>query len=136
MANSFKQYMIIPISTAVEAAAADIFTFKVKHPMRVTDFGFVNTELSDMDTTLAQTSLDATIGTAARAEKAVLVYTDAMAVGDGKVASADDAAFVPFEIDAGDTLHFEHKVQGADPATVAGAYYPYIIYESIPDGQH
>lgn len=135
MANSFKQILIVPITTNVEAAAADIFTFKVKHPMRITDFGFVNTELSDMDTTLAQTSLDAIIAGAARAEKAVLVYTDALAVGDGFVASASDANFVPFEIDTGDTLIFEHKVQGADPSTVAGAYYPYIIYEMIADGK-
>jgi hypothetical protein len=88
-----------------------------------------------MDTTLAQTSLDAVIAGGARTEKGLLVYTDALAVGDGFVASASDANWAAFEVDAGDTLYFEHKVQGADPATVAGAYYPYIIYEMIADGK-
>lgn len=136
MGNSFKQALIIPIETPIETSAADRFTWIVEHPMRVTDFGIIASELFDTDTTNGVASLDATIGSASRAEKATITMTtDAVPVGTHLVASeVSGVTWVPFELSEGDTLFFEHKTAGADPGTVTGAYFFVLYYELIPDG--
>ncbi len=135
MANSWKSSLIIPVSTAVEASPADVFTWIVEHPMRVTDVSVVVSALTAIDMTSAVASVDATIAGAARAEKATLTIGDAVAVGtEISAAESSGVAWTPFELDEGDTLIFEQKTAGVDAGTEAGDYYFILYYEIVPDG--
>lgn len=137
MANSFKQALIIPKETAVEAAAADVFTWIVEHPMRITDVSvvIVNAVVAS-DMTAGVASLDAVIAGAARAEKATLSMPEATAKGtEISAAESSGVAWQAFEVDEGDTLFFEHKTQAVDSGTATGEYWFILYYELIPDGQ-
>ncbi len=134
MANSWKSSLIVPVETAVEASPADVFTWIVEHPLRVTDVSVVISTLTAIDMTSAVASVDAVIDGAARAEQTTLTITDAVAVGTELSAAETDTSWEPFELDEGDTLYFEHKTAGVDAGTEAGEYYFILYYEIIPDG--
>jgi len=127
--------MIIPVSTAVEATAADVFTMKVEHPMRIRDVGVIVSVLTAIDNTDCVASLDAIISGAARAEKGTMTITDAVAAGTQIVASEDFSSWASFDVDEGDTLIFEQKTAGVDASTEAGDYYFIIYYHYLGDGQ-
>ena len=127
--------LIIPVSTAVEATPADVWTWIVEHPMRIRDVGVLVSVLTAIDTTDMVASIDAVINGAARDEKGTMTITDAVAVGTEIVASEDYTSWESFEVSEGDTLYFEHKTAGADAGTEAGDYYFILYYENIADGQ-
>lgn len=127
--------LIIPVSTAVEATPADVWTWIVEHPMRIRDCGVLVSVLTAIDTTDMVASIDAVIAGAARAEKGTMTVTDAVAVGTEVVASEDYTTWESFEVSEGDTLYLEHKTAGADAGTEAGDYYFVLYYEPIADGQ-
>lgn len=136
MGNSWKQVLILPISIPVETAAADVFTWILEHPIRVTDVSVIVHAVTATDNTATVVSFDAIIAGAARAEKATLSIPDATAIGTE--IAADESSGVtwePFELSEGDTLIVEQKVAGVDAGTEAGDYYVAIYYEIMPDGR-
>lgn len=135
MANSWKSTLIIPISTAVEATPADVLTWIVEHPIRVTDVSVLVTTLVAADMTSAVASLDATIAGGSRTEYATLSMAEATAIGtEISAAESSGVTWAPIELDEGDTLHFEHKTAAVDSGTETGDYYFILYYEIIPDG--
>ena len=138
METSQKGVIIVPQGWLMETSAADVFTWIVQHPIRITDFGFVVTELTAIDNTDFVASLDATqiTPTVARAEKGTVTITDAVAVGVEVIASEDFSTWAAFSLDEGDTLICEAKTAGVDASTEAGEGYFTLYYELIPDGTY
>ena len=137
MANSWKQTIILPVTTAVEASAADIFTWIMEHPFRVTDMGVLVTSVVATDTTATVVALDATLTSAgaSRDEKGTVTIPDATAIGtEISLLEQPSTPFVPFSLDEGDTLIIEHKTAGADAGTETGDYYVILYGEIVPDG--
>ena len=127
--------VILPPRTVVEASAADVFTWIVEKPMIVRDVSIIISEVVALDTTEAVASLDHTPVGGARTEKATLTTVTATALGAELIASeVSGVAWVPFFVEEGDILYFEHKTQGVDGGTATGDYRFKLYFEYIPDG--
>lgn len=127
------QALIIPGEEETDAAAADHFTWKPEKPMIVRDLGFIITEAVVNTSTAAVVSLDYTPSGGARAEKATISIADGTAVGVEFVSYEQGTPLTPFFTKEGDTLHFEHKTQGAGGTTTGKGYYV-LYYEWVSDG--
>ena len=136
--NEQMQVSMLPVLTQVEATTGDVFTWIPKKSMLIRDIGVVLTELVALNTTDCLVSFDHTntAGGVVRAEKAEFTITEADALGTEFLASVDaTAAFVPFVVEAGDTVFVEQKQQGVDGDSATGAYRIVLYYEWIPDGK-
>ena len=138
---AFNQQMLrkfIPVLTQVETTAGDVFTWIPKKSIMVRDVSIVVTELCALDLTDSIASLDHTdtANGVGRAEKATFTLTEADAIGLELIASVNSGvAWVPFVVEAGDTLIFEHKQAGTDSGTPTGAFYFILYYDAISDGK-
>ena len=136
--NQKVQAMFIPVLEQIETAANDPFTWIVKKNMLVRDVSVVVVEATVVASSTAPVfSLDYTdtVNSVGRAEKATLSVADGTVLGTEKIASVNSGvAWVPFFVEAGNTLHFEHKTAGAGGSS-AGAVYFILYYEAISDGK-
>ena len=119
---------------AYNAAAADIFVFTARRPMTVVGFGLeVTTAYAAMDTA-QKMSLDkrATHGSdTGREELAEIAAVNAWADGHHYVKE-----FNAVDLDVGQQLIIEQKVQGTTSGAGAGACIPFILWyprSEIPD---
>ena len=135
------QSLILPLYSKlgypVETAASDVFVLTVSRPMILRDLDLVLVnETTDMDTTLAQISVDVTPVGGARTEKVVWTLEDNKGPGTVyKATAAGTPLTEPLRLVPGDILYLEQKVQGADPATVAGEYIVWAYIQLLPDGK-
>ena len=134
--NQQMQAMFIPVLEQIETSANDPFTWIVKKNMLVRDVSVVVVEATVVaSSTDPVFSLDHTPAGGSRAEKATLTVAHTTVLGTEKIASVNSGvAWVPFFVEAGDTLHFEHKTAGAGGSS-AGAVYYILYFDSVSDGK-
>ncbi len=144
MSNSFKQVYWVPGGAAatgfpVETAAADLLTWIIVHPMRVTDVEILATSTMNVNTQVPVIALDGTIVSntvsSSRTEIGNVSFADADAKGVAVSMRAFDSTFYIAEWAAGDTLFIEMVTAATDGSSVTGDFWVHIYYELIPDGK-
>lgn len=133
--NQKIQSLMIPAVESIETAANDVFTWLPEKPMIIRDVSVVVQEAAVVASSTAPVfSLDHTTPTVSRAEKATLSVANGTALGTEVIASeSSGVAWVPFFVEEGDTIFFEHKTAGAGGSS-AGTVYFILYFEYIPDG--
>ena len=112
--------------TAYNAAAADLFVFTVRRPIVVVGFGIEITTTFNVDATAQVLSLDHRPNhnsNTDRVELATITMVNAWA--DGKIKLNE---FNGIDVDPGEQLVIECKVQGTSAGAAAGASIPFICW--------
>jgi len=144
MSNSFKQVYWVPGGAAatgfpVETSAADLLTWIIVHPIRVTDVEIIATAAVDCSTQVPVIALDGTIASnpvvATRTEIGRVSFADEDPLGTAVSMAAFDSTFYIADWSAGDTLFIEMVTAATDGAAVAGDFWIHIYYELVPDGK-
>ena len=144
MSNSFKQVYWVPGGAAatgfpVETSAADLLTWIIVHPIRVTDVEIVASVAVDCSTQVPVIALDGTIASnpvvATRTEIGRVSFADEDPLGTAVSMAAFDSTFYIADWSAGDTLFIEMVTAATDGAAVAGDFWIHIYYELVPDGK-
>jgi len=118
----------IDLVSALEVSTGDLALFDVVEPITVTRFGVLATVTYDYDTQTAegQVSLDRRVAYGSdtdRVELAIIKQTDGTAAGT--VIKKD---FNPVDLDVGDQLVLEAKVQAAGGGSIAGDWKAFFCY--------
>ena len=144
MSNSFKQMYWVPGGAAatgfpVETSAADLLTWIIVHPIRVTDVEIVASVAVDCSTQVPVIALDGTISGHpngdTRQEIGRVSFADEDPKGTAVSMAAFDSTWFVADWSAGDTLFIEMVTAATDGAAVAGDFWIHIYYELIADGK-